>query len=312
MPYPTLEQLVIFAKLVQTGSVTRAAEETGITQPAVTQHLRALERRLGVALTRRAGRLVRLTDAGQAVAGYARELVALADRMRDAVGAVQGIGGRLIIGASTTVGECVLPREIARFCEAHPGVEVRLQILHGHEVVERLLTYEFDLGFMGSRPRNASVIARPFRRDEIVLAVAPSHPLASKRAPSPALLGDQAWLLRERGALSRTLALAALRRLRVLPRTILEFGSNAALRTAALSGMGAAAVSRHVVGDDLAAGRLHLLRLPGWSCERPFYMLRRKHQAPETAEQAFMDFLYAGPRRGAPAGARVHEPATTA
>lgn len=48
------------------------------------------------------------------------------------------------------------------------------------------------------------------------------------------------------------------------------------------------------MGDDLAAGRLHALRLPGWSCERPFYMLRRKHQAPEAAEQAFMDFLYGG------------------
>jgi DNA-binding transcriptional LysR family regulator len=204
---------------------------------------------------------------------------------------VQGLlRGEIILGASTTIGEFLLPRRLSAFGEAYPHINVRLHIANTEAIVDRVMDHSLHAGFVGLKPTNSALAAVPFLTDTIVLVAAPSHPLAGRRV-SPEDLARTRLLVREEGSGTRAMALRALERCRVNPGTAVGFGSNAALRTAVLAGYGVAALSQEVVIDDLEHGRLKLLRLHGWRCRRRFYIISRRDRRLTTAEEMLLKFV---------------------
>jgi LysR family transcriptional regulator, transcriptional activator of the cysJI operon len=291
------EDLAILVRVVDTGGVTRAAEALRIAQPAVTQRLRRLERVLGTRLVERRGRILGLTDAGQTVLPLARQVLKLLDRIPAAIVEVQGLlRGEIVVGASTTVGEFVLPKRLGSFGRAYPHLAVRLRIANTQRTVERVLDHSVSLAFVGLRPRHTALTVQPFVRDEILLVAAEAHPLAGRRISIDAL-GQTRLLLREEGSATRALAVAALARCGVRTESLTEFGSNAALRTAVLAGYGVAAISREAVADDLQARRVKPIRLPGWRCHRRFYIIYRRDHMLTQAEQTLLRFVRRPARR---------------
>jgi len=145
-------------------------------------------------------------------------------------------------------------------------------------------------GVVGLRPVGPALIALPFLKDEVVLVAAPGHPLAGRRV-SPEQLAQARLLVRESGSATRVVALEALARCGVDTRVAVEFGNNATVRTAALSGYGIAALSRQVVADDLGARRLALVQLKGWRCRRGFYIIRRRDRKLSKGEELLLDSL---------------------
>ena len=284
--------LAMLVRVVDAGGVTRAAEAVYVSQPAVTQRLRRLERVLGARLVERQGRRLALTDAGQAILPLARQALQILERIPAAISEVQGLlRGEIILGASTTIGEFLLPKRLSAFGRAYPHITVRLHIANTQAIVERVLDHSLHAGFVGLRPTSSALVTVPFLADTIVLVAAPSHPLAGRRV-SPKELTQTRLLLREDGSATRVMALSALARCGVDTEVAVGFGSNAAVRTAVLAGYGVAALSRAVVGDDLEQGRLKLVRHQSWRCRRRFYIIRRRDRRLTTAEEILLKFIH--------------------
>lgn len=298
-----LHQLAIFHAAAQLGSFSAAAEKLDISQPAVSVQVRRLERALDLVLLERSGRRLRLTEAGEAVHSFTQRIFALVDDLSAEVEARRGLArGRLVVGASSTVGEYLLPEVLGRFRERYPGIEVELAIGNTTTITQRVRQHQLDFGFVGASPPDESLITVPFADDEIVLFAAPQHRLARRRVVLPSDLAAERFLMREAGSATREWAESALRRLEVTPQVALELGSNEAVKRAAAAGLGLGALSRVALGAELAAGQVVVLNVAGWHCRRTFWVLYHPDRQLGRPERAFLDLLGiapppAGPRR---------------
>ena len=202
----TITQLTAFLAVVRSGSVTAAAEELVVTQPSVSAALSALAREVGVDLTERSGRNLRLSAAGEAFAPFAAEVLGLLEQGR---AAAQEAGlhatRRLRIAAVTTAGEYVVPPLLRAFAERHPEITVSLDVGNRHRVFEHVREHRVDLGIGGRPPADGGLSGTPFLRNEIVLITAPDDRLAALRSVPLDELGRRTWLLREEGSGTRAL-----------------------------------------------------------------------------------------------------------
>ncbi|MGN6697643.1 MAG: LysR substrate-binding domain-containing protein, partial [Thermomicrobiales bacterium] len=238
-----LHKLRVFAAVAEHEHYSRAADALRISQPALSVHVRDLERYFGVALFERAGRNVRLTDAGRLVQDYARRILALTVEMDEAVEDLRGLrAGQLRLGASTTIGEYLLPDALAAFRRQYPGVEVAVEIANTARIADRLRHGELHLGVIGEPLANPDLELTPYRDDELVLIVPPDHPWATQTI-TIADLGTAQFVVREAGSATREVAEAALNAAGVRRTEALELGGTEAVKGAVAAGLGVAFVS---------------------------------------------------------------------
>src|SRR5512132_4167614 len=179
----TLTQLRAFVAVARAGSVSRAADELFVTQPSVSAAVSALAGELGVELTERAGRNVRLTDAGDAFLPFAVDLLGLLEQgRRAALEAVEQRRRSLRIAAVTTAGEHVVPALLGEFTARHPEIDVTLEVANRARVFGLVLDREADVGIGGRPPDEARLVGRPFLENPIVLVTAPDDALARGRS----------------------------------------------------------------------------------------------------------------------------------
>ncbi|MCM3011551.1 LysR family transcriptional regulator, partial [Bacillus subtilis] len=163
--------------IARLGSVSRAAEELNLTQPAVSLQVRLLEEAVGAALLQRVGRGVQLTAAGEIVARYAREILHLWSEAGDEVAALTGdLGGTLRIGAITTA-EYLIPPLLVKFTATRPHVKTYFKVGNRDDIIRMLATHEIDLAVMGSAPKELRTHAVEFAKHPMVFVAAPGHPL---------------------------------------------------------------------------------------------------------------------------------------
>lgn len=286
-----LHKLRVFAAVAEHEHYSRAAEELGISQPALTVHVRDLERHLGVALFERAGRNVRLTDAGRLVQGYARHILALAVELDEAVDDRRGLrAGQLRIGASTTVGEYLLPAALGAFRRRYPGVGVAVEIANTARIADRLRHGELHLGLIGEPLADPELELAPYRDDELVLIIPPGHPWAG-RTVAVEELAAAPLVAREAGSATRAVAAAALAAAGIHPPIALELGGTEAVKGAVAAGLGMAFVSACAVERELAAGQLARATIEGLTIRRQFQIVRRRGRRLTAAEAAFLPLL---------------------
>ena len=166
-----LRQLRTLTEVADRGSFSAAADALGISQPAVSQQIRALERDAGGRLLDRRGRRVELTDRGALVLRYARRMLALSEEFqRDLDSGGDELAGQLVVGSSTGLGEHVLPLLLGGFRAEHPGVAVSLRIEATSTVIDRVLRRELELGVVGAIRPHRALVYEPFLRDRVILA----------------------------------------------------------------------------------------------------------------------------------------------
>src|SRR5919204_957648 len=256
-----------FCAVVERKSFSRAAEQLGVTQPAVSLQVRSLEQRLGQTLLDRSGRRVEPTEAGRRLYRDAQRMLTLERQLlEDVAGEAEGpLRGQLAIGASTGPGGTVVPVLLCQFAEAHPEVTVDLSISDTQTIVDLVARRELELGVVGATPRNRSVAYEPFFRDEVVLVCPPDHRFAGRTLALEDLRGEPLIVMQE-GAGVRQVIEDELRQAGTRLRDLevrLELGLQESVKSAVEAGFGVSFISRTAVEAELAAGTLAAARVRG-------------------------------------------------
>ncbi|HZT84191.1 MAG TPA: selenium metabolism-associated LysR family transcriptional regulator [Gaiellaceae bacterium] len=288
------KQLAAFCAVVEHRSFSQAADQLGVTQPAVSLQIRSLEQRVGQQLLDRSGRRVEPTEAGLRLYRGAQRLIALEQQVLAELGeeAEGELKGRLEIGASTGPGGSVLPVLLGEFQQLHPLVHVALTVSDTHTVVEQVGRREVELGVVGAAGRHRGVTFEPFYRDEVVLAVPPDHERAGKTMTLEELKAEPLVLMQE-GAGIRQMIDDELRELGLRLRDLnvkLELGLQESARAAVLAGFGATFISRIAIEGDLAAGALGVARVDGLEPARKVQLARASGRAETRVAQEFVAF----------------------
>ena len=289
-------QLYIFQMVANHLSFSRAAEAMEITQPAVSIQVQELEKFLGITLFHRRPRGLRITEAGDAVLAYAQQIFSLSKQLVDTIQEMEDLqSGHLLLGASTTPGEYVLPIVVGRFRQMYPGIHVELVIGNTRTIIQRILDRDMDLGMVGDHVEEFSSELEmvDYQDDEIVLVAAPSHPAASLVRPTVEQIVSLGLVAREEGSATRLAAERQFRKLGTAPEIAIELGSNQAIKQAAMAGGGIGIISRLGITAELNAGMLVVLDVAGWECRRPLTLIQPKDRYLSPSQRAFREFLMA-------------------
>ncbi len=287
----TFRQLAAFNAVARLGSVSRAADEMHLTQPAVSIQLGILEDAAGTPLLRRSARGVKLTEAGELLAGYASRILDLWGEAGDAMAAHCGdIAGLLRIGAVTTA-EYLLPPLLLEFVREHPQVKVKLQIGNRADVVNQLAGQDIDLAIMGRPPAELKTISAAFAKHPMAFVAAPPHPLMTTPKPGLAALNQANLLVRERGSGTRTTVEQMFKDAGVSLTIGSEMSSNEAIKQMCAAGFGVAFLSLHSCVLELETGMLAILPMPDCPIERDWHVMHLAGRPVPAAAAAFEQFL---------------------
>jgi DNA-binding transcriptional LysR family regulator len=281
MARPDLETLALLVAVAEEGSIGRVAAQSGLSQPSVSRRLAALERRLGVRLLARSTRGSDLTPEGQLVVDWASELLDAADTFTSTVQSLRSehrVG--LQVAASLTVAEYLAPAWLVALQRRMPEVRASLAVANSTEVVERVRHRAVDVGFVESPSVPRDLARSQVGDDTLVVVVAPDHPWSRRRSLGPRELADGAALVREPGSGTRETLELALDRHGLVLRPALDLPSSSAVRAAALTGAGAAVLSRLAVAAEVAAGRLVRVPVADLDLSRPLHAVWRRGEKP--------------------------------
>ena len=287
-------QLAAFCAVVEKRSFSQAAERLGVTQPAVSLQIRALEKRLGCQLLDRSGRRVEPTEAGQRLYRGAQRLLVLEEQLVEEVaGGEDGeLRGTLAIGASTGPGGAVVPVLLAEFQRHHPELSVALSVFDTHTVVELVAERQLELGVVGAARRHRAIVHEPLFRDEVVLACPPAHAFAGRTVSLDELRAEPLIVMQE-GAGVRQVIEDELRGAGIRLRDLdvrLTLGLQESVKSAVQAGFGVTFISRSAIEPELAAGSLAAARVEGLDPSRQIYLVRSSGRAASRAAEAFVAF----------------------
>lgn len=273
-----LTQLRTFVAVVDSGSFSSAARDLGLSQPAVTMQVQALESALGQQLVDRSHRRIGLTEAGEVLLPYARRVLDEVDIAKERLEDVSDrVAGRLAIAASTTPGQYVLPKLLGAFLRKYPDVEATLRVYDTAEVVDQVLTGRAHIGVTGARPGGAKLEFTQMGTDTLVL-VAPNDKDVGPRPRLTAIVHEP-WIMREHGSGTRAVVEEALRGARIDPASldvVMELDTSEAIVSAVEGGMGVGVVSRWVAEKAIALGTVTEVRADPFPLQRPLFVVLPK------------------------------------
>jgi DNA-binding transcriptional LysR family regulator len=290
-----LRQLLAFCTIVDLGSFSMAAEDLGLSQPAVTFQIQALERDLGVILLDRAPRRVVPTDSGRILYTHARQVLRHLEEVRREIDELdQLMRGTLLIGASTGPGEHILPQLLGCFKAEHAGIGVVLRILPTHEIIEQVLAYDLEIGVVGAQEKHQSLQFEPFVQDRLIVIAGPDHPWSAQAGVGMEDLLREPFILQQPGAGVRIMLEAGLADMGLSLSDFnvhMELGLQESIKTAVGAGYGVGIISRFAVRQELGLGTLLEIPvgdLPSFRDE--FYLVRNRARELSRLTDAFVSF----------------------
>ncbi|MFP7754041.1 selenium metabolism-associated LysR family transcriptional regulator [Thermodesulfobacteriota bacterium B35] len=290
-----IRKLQVFCKVVELKSFTRTAEAVLLSQPTVSEHIRSLEQELGQKLINRLGREIEPTPVGRLLYGYGRRILRLQQEALQAVAEYSGtLAGRIMIGCGTIPGTYILPGLIGAFRTRYPSIKATLQITSSRTIAGKVMEGELELGVVGARWNERSLVWNRVFADELNLAVHPDHPWADREAIALEELVGEPFILREsasgtRRVIAQILEQHGLREAQL--KEVAEIGSTAAVKEAVKAGLGVSILSRRALIDDLDCGSIATVAVRGIRLERPFYLIRRKNRELPPVAAVFLKFL---------------------
>jgi len=295
-----LNQLRVFHAVALEGSVTRAAGRLRVSQPAISKQLIEFEQSLGVALFDRGARGVRLTQAGRLVLRYSSQIFAQEQSLQAELQALLGVSsGQLAVGASTTIGNYLVPDVFGQYHRLHPGIELRLEIGNTEAVQRMVLEDRVDIGLTEGLASSRALNTRVFGHDAMVMVTAPGDPRAGQGPIDSAAMGALQLIAREPGSGTRAVIEAAFQQRGIPFAPSMSLGSSEAIKQAVAAGLGVALMSRLAVQAELQSGRLTELLMVGEPIRRDLHLVQAAGKREAPALGAFLALLSEPVKRSA-------------
>ena len=289
-------RLQVFHTVARLLSFTKAAEHLHMTQPAVTFQVRQLEEQFNTRLFDRTHNRISLTEAGQRVYEFADRIFELYAEMENAVRDMTGeISGMLVIGASTTIAEYMLPSLLGDFKKQYPDINVHLKVSNSDGIVSMVENNDIDLGVVEAPVMNKNLVVEECRKDRLVAIVPPQHALASLETVAIKDLLENAYIAREEGSGTREVIQEYLTDLGMQASDVhisMELGSPEAIKGAVEAGMGVSIVSEVTIHKELQLGSLVALDLDP-PIQRPFSFVHQKQKFRQRAMDELLSFARA-------------------
>jgi len=304
----TLRNLRIFEAVAKHGSISRAASELHLTQPAVSMQMKQLEEQIGLPLVEQNGRRMCLTEAGQVLRVQGREITGRIDALNASMEQFRGLERGLLRLAVVSTANYFLPTLIASFNARHPGVRISLQVANREFVLSALNDSSTDLAIIGRPPESVDTVAQHFKDNPLVVIAAPGHALVGEDLVTLQRLSEETLVVREPGSGTRAAAERHFAAHGLAIRAGCEFGTNEAIKQAVRAGLGLAVVSAQTIELELQTGCLAVLSVEGFPIVRQWYVAHRTQKRLSAAAGTFRNMLLALDPASAPSPAPKRAP----
>lgn len=282
----TLRQLEVFIAVIETQSTTRGAEKLNLSQSAVSSALSDLENQLGVQLFERAGKRLVVNENARLLFPRAQSLIEQAQELSHLFNDGRSL---LRIGASTTIGNYLLPQVIARYRDMFPNTQLELKVANSANIAESVAAFDVDIGFIEGPCHRMELESQIWRQDDMLIFCSATHPFANQTIKAAELANCQ-WILREGGSGTREVVEGLL-----LPQlhhfnVVMELGNSEAIKHAVCHSQTVSCLSRAVIQEQLDSGKLaviHLEHAP--RMQRPLYLIRHKQKHLSRSMQIFLN-----------------------
>jgi DNA-binding transcriptional LysR family regulator len=287
----TLKQLRIFEAVARHTSISRAAGELHLTQPAVSMQMKQLEEQIGLPLIEQIGKRLFLTEAGLELRAHAQRFALQFQELKTAMDQFRGLQRGFLRLAVVSTANYFLPPLIATLSERHPGMRISLQVANREDVLGALADNRTDLAITGQPPESADLAALPFKDNPLVVIAPPAHPCAKLAAISMPRLARETFVVREPGSGTRAVIERHFAEMGVDYCPGCEFSTNEAIKQAVQAGLGLAVVSQQTIELELETRRLVMLPVDGFPIMRRWYVVHRSEKRLSAAATAFVELL---------------------
>lgn len=285
-------RLQVFYTVAKQLSFTKAAELLYMTQPAVTFQVKQLEEHFNTRLFERSHSKISLTHAGEVALEYAERILNLSSEMETRLGELTGqVSGTLLVGASTTIAEYMLPRLLGDFKVQYPHVHARLTVANSETIESKVADHTLDVGLIESPSHHPQLTSHICCEDDLVAICSPKHPVAKLASITPAQLAEQPYVSRESGSGTREVVDEYFRQNGIQPEDLhitMELGSREAIKGAVEAGLGIAIVSRATILKEIKLGDLIAVPLEP-RLNRPLSLVYAKEKFRSRLLQTFLD-----------------------
>lgn len=264
--------LQVFVMVAEKKSFSRAAEELHLTQPAVSQYIRALEDSVGTRLLERTNKYVRLNQAGEIIFHHAKEILSLYTKMQCLVDDLTNkASGPISIGSSYTFGEYILPRIIAKLQNLYPEISPSITIHNTKEIIDLVTNHQLDVGIIEGLYKGDKLVTEIVAEDHMVIVASPDHRLMKKKEEIPiSELEEETWIVREKGSGTREATENLFRIYEITPKKLMEFGSTQLIKESVEAGIGITLLSRWAIEKELQNHYIELIKVKGLPFKRNF------------------------------------------
>lgn len=287
----TFRQLQVFKYVYELKSYSRAGDQLGLSQPAVSNQIRQLEQILERPLFEYIGRQLYTTVTANHLAQCTLAIFTELQQLQNNLAAqLDDVSGELRLVAVTTA-QYVLPYLLKAYTSLHPEVSVSIKVVNRTEAIARFGKHQDELTIMGITPLDLSIVSMPFLDNELIAVAPKDHPILSVSNPSLPLFLKQNLLLREEGSGCRLALELHCQKQRIHLQPQMEIGSNDTIKHAVIAGLGVAVLPRLGILAELASGALKQVSIKDFPLRRSFCVVHAKDQPPTPAMRSFIDYI---------------------
>ncbi len=287
----SLRQIEVFLFTANLESISRAAEKLFISQAAASMALKEFETQLGEKLFDRVGKRLILNESGRAAVPMASEIIGRTEELSNFFANENRLCGNLVLGASSTIGNYILPEYVADFIRQHPKARLQLEVGNTEEIISKVRQFEVDAGFIEGNCCEPGIKVIPWMDDELAVFSAAGHPLAGMKTIRVKDLKSCRWILREKGSGTREVFENQVHSLSMEINVLLELGHTEAVKSAVARGNGISCLSLKVLEDLLLLNRIKVLKTPFLELKRKFYLIMHQDKYETVILKRFLHHL---------------------
>ncbi|MFJ5791852.1 LysR substrate-binding domain-containing protein [Lysinibacillus sp. NPDC093197] len=286
------DALKTFITLVEVNNFTKASEILHISQPSVSLHIKNLEQEFHTTLFIRSPKSVQITPTGEILYKRAKQIMAIAEAAQEDILAYHhSIQGTLIIGASFTIGENILPSILSKLQQQFPQLELQVIIGNTDEIIQFTKLLQVDIGLIEGQAHDNELVIQPFMQDELFIVSASNHPLAEQPSITISQLQRQKWVAREVGSGTRNYLDHLFRTNGLQVHSLLTISSNQGVKESVIEGLGLSLLSGSVIERDIRNGDIAILPLAEQRFMRTFSYLHSPTMKNKRNVEALIEFI---------------------